>query len=112
MWFLNCPNVEKSTRQRALAECSIFDTRQRSSLPSVKKNTRQRSSSPSVFFYRGFFAWHSAKSFFTECPKKHSAKSDIPVVNVNIWLKVLVRKDSNKHFGFSIEMNFPYIIHG
>jgi hypothetical protein len=30
---------------------------------------RQRASSPSVFFYRGFFAWHSAKSFFAECPK-------------------------------------------
>jgi hypothetical protein len=38
------------------AECCICDT-------------RQKASSPSVFFYRVFFAWHSAKSFFAECPK-------------------------------------------
>jgi hypothetical protein len=29
---------------------------------------------PSVLFYRGFLVWHSAKSFFAECPKKHSTK--------------------------------------
>jgi hypothetical protein len=43
-------------------------------LPSVEKTTRQRSSLPSVFFYWGFFVWHSAKSFFAEWPKKYSAK--------------------------------------
>jgi hypothetical protein len=36
--------------------------------------TRQRASLASVLFYQGFFAWHSAKSFFAECPKKHSTK--------------------------------------
>jgi hypothetical protein len=48
-------------KKTLFAECYIFDTRQKTYLPSV-------------FFYRGFFSWHSAKSFFAECPKKHLAK--------------------------------------
>jgi hypothetical protein len=31
-----------------------------------KYNPRQRAFLLSVFFYRGFFVWHSAKSFFVE----------------------------------------------
>jgi hypothetical protein len=58
------------TRQRALSRVSKKDTRQRNSFPSVKKrHSAKKLFSPSVFFYRGFFAWHSAKRFFAECPK-------------------------------------------
>jgi hypothetical protein len=67
---LSLPSVEKKHSAKNLfADCYIFDTWQRSSLPS-----EQRVLSPSVFFYRGFFVWHSPKSFFVECPKKQSAK--------------------------------------
>jgi hypothetical protein len=52
--------LKKALDKELFAECYIFDT-------------RQRASSSNVFFYRGFFVWHSAKNFFAKC-KKHSAK--------------------------------------
>jgi hypothetical protein len=52
------PSVEKSTRQR-------------NSLPSVKNKTLGKELLCRVFsFTEGFFAWHSANSFFAECPQK------------------------------------------
>jgi hypothetical protein len=72
--------LEKTLGKELFAKYCIFDT-------------RQRAASPSVFFYRGFFAWHSAKSFFAECPTKntrqrtwHLAKSQIPVVVLVAWI--------------------------
>jgi hypothetical protein len=56
---LSLPSVEKNTRQR-------------SSLSNVKNKTLSKEFLCKVFFYRAFFGWHSAKSFFAECPKKHS----------------------------------------
>jgi hypothetical protein len=47
----------KHSAKKLFAECFIFDTRQR-----VAK----------CFLLR-VFSWHSAKSFFVECLKKHSA---------------------------------------
>jgi hypothetical protein len=56
--------LEKTLGKELFAKYCIFDT-------------RQRAASPSVFFYRGFFAWHSAKSFLPSAEKKHSAKNMI-----------------------------------
>jgi hypothetical protein len=63
MIFKLClPSVEKNTQQRALfAECYIFDTRQRSSLPSVKKALGKE------VLCRVSKIKHSAKIFPTEC---------------------------------------------
>jgi hypothetical protein len=87
---LSLPSVgEKTLGKELFAECCICDTRQRALCRVSKKDTRQRNSLSSVknkklgkellcqvfYFTEGFFAWHSAKSFFAECPKKHSAKN-------------------------------------
>jgi hypothetical protein len=79
--------MKKALGKKLFVECFIVDTRQRSSLPSVKKTLGKealcrvskikhlaKSFSPSVFFYRGFFAWHLAKSFLPSVRKKHSTK--------------------------------------
>jgi hypothetical protein len=46
--------------------------------PSVKNKTLGKELLRRVFpFYRWFFAWHSAKSFFTECPNKKNTQQNI-----------------------------------
>jgi hypothetical protein len=69
------PSVgKKALGEELFAECQK-NTRQRNSLPSVKNKTLGKELLRRVFsFTEGFFAWHSAKSFFAECPKKHPAK--------------------------------------
>jgi hypothetical protein len=62
------------TRQRALCRVSKKDTRQRNSLPSVKNKTLGKELLHRVFFLPRVFSWHSAKSFFAECPKKTLGK--------------------------------------
>jgi hypothetical protein len=72
------------------SECFIFDT-----LPSVINKTFGKEFLWRVFFYRWFFACHSIKRFFVECPKEntrqiiwHSVKSQIPIVTTHsnsIW---------------------------
>ena len=85
---MSLPSVEKNTRQRALCRVLYFwhspnklfaeckkNTRQRNSLLSVKNKTLGKDLLRQVFsFTDGFFVWHSTKSFFTKCLKKHSAK--------------------------------------
>jgi hypothetical protein len=85
---LSLPSVGKKHSAKSSLPSVIFLTLGKELFAECQKNnTRQINSSPSVFFYRGFFAWHSTKSFFAECPKKntrqriwHSTKSQIPVV--------------------------------
>ena len=61
------------TRQRALCRVSKKDSRQRNSLPSVKNKTLGKELLRRVFYFtEGFFAWHSTKSFFAECPEKNT----------------------------------------
>jgi hypothetical protein len=58
---LSLPSVEKSTRQKT-------------SLPSVKNKTLSKELLYRVFSFTEGFLLGSAKSFFVECLKKHSAK--------------------------------------
>jgi hypothetical protein len=58
---LSLPNVEKSTRQEALCRVLYF-LRLATLCECQKYNTRQIAYLLSVFFYRGFFIWHSTMS--------------------------------------------------
>jgi hypothetical protein len=66
------------------------------SLPSVAKNTRQRASSSSEFFYRVFFAWHSAKKTLSKIfgtrqkPNSGSACSNFVVVLIIVYDKIIM----------------------
>jgi hypothetical protein len=68
---LSLLSVEKKTLGKELfVECYIFDTRQRSSLPSVKNKTLVKELLRRVFFYREFFCVATLPS----AQKKHSTK--------------------------------------
>jgi hypothetical protein len=80
-------SVEKTLAKKALCIVSK-NTRQKSSLPSVKKHspkklfvkcqkdTRQKDTGQRVsllsVFLPGFFVWHTTKSFFAESSKKNT----------------------------------------
>jgi len=84
-------------REKKIIICRVyfFDTRQRTSLPSVIFLTLGKEPFCRVFyFYRLFSVRHSAKSLFAECPKystqqtlMHSANKGFPVVTASRLLR-------------------------
>jgi hypothetical protein len=92
---LSLPSVGKKTLDKELfAECYIFDTRQRSSLPSVKKHSI-KSFFAECFILPRVFCVALGKELLCRVPEKntrqsiwYSAKREIPVVEV-IYLFIL-----------------------
>jgi type VI protein secretion system component VasA len=68
--------LKKALDKELFAECYIFDTRQRSTLPSVKKKHSAKKLFAEYFLLPMVFcvALDKLKSLFAECPKKTLGK--------------------------------------
>jgi hypothetical protein len=83
------------------------NTRQRSSLPSVKKHstkklfiecknkTLDKNCLCRVHFYQVFFVWHSAKNFFAECPKENARQNILHTTEMEFSIVIVISQKSD-----------------